>query len=580
MTAPNAHPEFEGLSNPDIVEPFSSQQQTSPREEWGDGAIASFLPLLGSNQNNNNSCDTNDGADCPLLANFSKLPPPPPPLPLPRDVIEVGSDLGDINTEKTSNKSFSRDKAETNKDLEPRLVLSLPTFPIGRLRTDKASSGKHESSFGTALLQSLWPLTSPMRDDESTGPTKESVPTLDFSFDNILDAPTAWLRHMQAVFKELLHNRVEEWKELLATYYHDVDDAQKLVTCLTKCQKKLLVSCRGHTTVVNVTTRMADETSSCTIGDGNDETESHASSILECTERGTTQNKSKSQSIIHLNSLPRGCVLKLELLVKIRKGPRSFATSCYTMHFVVPIIATCAVHPSDGLLTYAALDCDPLDILRPMQQRVEQIVLKAMASHASETPGMAPRWKNNPTFLSKLWHVQNKNANLAPLARGFCSSSASTGSRLGRSDDSSVSSYADISIQTSSTLSSLGSRSASTIVPADIMTTKEKGRSWRHSLWFRGLCQVLSFVLLLFAASLVLQLHSIGNRAWNSAVKKKSFVTSTLSRLFPPRSSLYPPFLPYWDPTRASHFNVSFTTFHKTIPISLFLSMEAKLIAR
>jgi hypothetical protein len=74
-----------------------------------------------------------------------------------------------------------------------------------------------------------------------------------------------------------------------------------------------------------------------------------------------------------------------------------------------------------------------------------------------------------------------------------------------------------MSIQTSSTLSSLGSKSTS--IPDVVSTTKKKQHSpWYHSVWLRSIGHVIAFALLFMASFISLRLHSLGRGVWKNAV--------------------------------------------------------------
>merc|ERR1712137_1497453 len=116
---------------------------------------------------------------------------------------------------------------------------------------------------------------------------------------------------------------------------------------------------------------------------------------------------------------------------------------------------------------------------------------------------ISQRWKS-PTFLNKLWNVQDKASTLAPVSRGFLTSCKK---RDPHCDESSV-----MSFQTNSTLSSLGSKSTS--VPGIVSTTKKKKQPWYQSVWIRSVGHVLVFALLFMSSLISLQFHSLGHSFW------------------------------------------------------------------
>ena len=541
--------------------------------------------------------------------------------------------------------SMSEEKDTTSTNRLRALLLSLPIVPLpSSPRTTTPASFLPYSSSSTSTSIS-----------SSCDSTTEIDACLEFSMENIHGAPIVWLRHFQDVFKKLLRRRIDEWRELLINHYGDVADARKLVASLEKGQKKLIVACRGHTNVSDISVISSSSQKlerqqqqqhrpakkpqlgrtlleDCFDGgdeEDYDEAQSHTSSVLQSTEEGlgtntkaslkatTSGNMSDVDSSLTdgQNEMPlssqqsRTCefALNLDLLVKLRKGHRSFSTSCYTVHLKAPkMLATYSVYPSvqsssemkssnqNGNLSFVNVSWnDEYDrdgeknaskgssagtMLQAMKHRVEQLALKAVASHASETPGISQRWKS-PTFLNKLWNVQEKAETLVPVSRGFLRSSnkKATDRHQMMSDEASV-----LSIQTSSTLSSLGSKSTS--VPYVVSTSSSRSsptkvahqqRNWKRTNWFRTIRHVLVFAGLFLASLICLQfhfiLHSTASGMWNNFVESASSWTPSLVTMVSSFDRAVAARLPVSSsssssPSSRSNLGVSFQRFIHDIP--------------
>ncbi|KAL3941003.1 MAG: hypothetical protein SGARI_000757 [Bacillariaceae sp.] len=160
-----------------------------------------------------------------------------------------------------------------------------------------------------------------MEDDDNDDDTPVCEPETEF-FDEftpgtIDEAPLTLLRSLQDAFRQHSRSRLDEWKDLLRK--HPSHEAQKLVKLLI--YHKMITGCRGNTRLSCVGQLDNDEREQrrdCEMGMDSD------------TDTLTTENENDSVQTQLSGLLFR---LDVELFVKIRHGPRTFATSSFTLAF-------------------------------------------------------------------------------------------------------------------------------------------------------------------------------------------------------------------------------------------------------
>jgi hypothetical protein len=198
---------------------------------------------------------------------------------------------------------------------EDDIVCSLPTFkvkeenrelkPLNALRSFQKSLGNG--------VRSMLKLEESDKDDSSVIFTKESIET----------APLTLLRSLQDAFQFYSKSRFQEWKEILQK--HPSQEAGKLVNLMK--YHKMIVGCRGNTSLhINGPW----EQHFCSEQKEEDE------SLDTCSVASESTDEEK-------NVL--ACNLRVEFFIKIRNGPRTFATSSYTLSFEVPGVVWCKYVP-------------------------------------------------------------------------------------------------------------------------------------------------------------------------------------------------------------------------------------------
>ena len=153
-------------------------------------------------------------------------------------------------------------------------------------------------------------------DDESEPQPERETEFFDkFTVDTVDEAPLTLLRNLQDVFRQHSRSRLTEWKELLRK--HPSHEAQRLVKLLT--YHKMITGCRGNTRlyVVGHLDETPERRRDCEMG-----MESDSDTVT------TSDDNSANTQLAGL-----AFRLGVELFVKIRHGPRTFATSSFTLVF-------------------------------------------------------------------------------------------------------------------------------------------------------------------------------------------------------------------------------------------------------